>query len=399
MPEMKATVGASRACSRCGAQVTAQEGAKFHCRSCGNEERIETVARAVRSYPVEMISTLRRQYSNQVLPTNFTCAQCGGRSSERALATLCSYCRSPMVADVKASPLIAPEGLLRFAINEELARYAIRQWIRGRSLAPTALQNVADAENMTSWYLPFWMFDMRLHASYEGTAAYSGSTSASDDGEWRRVRGTASRQLTGVQHEASGMSARGDLARMRFQLDEVRPFQSDFLRGHTAPFYELEPEQSFEALQPLIDEYAMQIIKADIGGDVRLLDWHQRWATDIKFRLCYLPVWACSYVYRGKTWPVLVNGQTGAVSGARPYSKIKLVVVLFVALIVLPAPVVLTAVFFGTWAFIVGIVEFFSVVSLEAFVNEWRYVGGVLSAISDFWDRRGRSETTNFRIL
>lgn len=390
VPETKAVVSASRACSRCGAQVTVQAGAEFHCPFCGHRERFATIARGVRSYPVEVLSKIRTQFSNQVPPSTFTCSQCGGRTRERALATLCPYCHSPMVMDVKTSPLIAPEAMLRFELDEGAARSAIRQWIGQRSFAPNALRKVADAENMASWYLPYWVFDMQIHARYEGTCGSRRTNSSREDIDFHQVSGSATHHAIGVGHEASGAAARGDLAMMRFRLSEVQPFQPDYMRGHRAPCYVLEPEQSFEALQPVIDAYAMDSIKRAIGGEVQIVNRHENWTTDVKLQLCYLPVWACSYVYRGKSWSVLVNGDSGVVSGARPFSKPKIAAAIFTALIVLPAPVVLAAIFLGSWAWIVAIAEFFAVVSLDVFVNNARCTKAVFAAIDEVLGRRRR---------
>lgn len=395
MPDMKAVAGASRACSRCGAQVTVQEGAEFQCPFCGHQERFITVARSVRSYPIEMVSRLRRQFANQVPPSAFECSQCGGQSRERALATLCRYCRGPLVADVKASPLIAPEALLRFEMDESMARQAIRQWIKDRAFAPNTLRKVADAENMASWYLPYWVFDMQINARYEGTGAYSRMTSAGKELVWQRVSGTASQQMTGVAHEVSSMAARVNAVVMGFRLDEAQPFQSDLLRGHRAPYYEVEPEQSFTALQSLVNDHAVEIVKRDIGGEIQVVSGYQYWTTGVKFRLAYLPVWACSYAYRGKTWPILVNGHSGVVSGSRPFSRIKIAAAALVALVILPSPVVVAAILFGSLAIVVAIVEFFGLVSLEAYVNKGRCVKGVFAAISDacFGPSRPKSST------
>jgi hypothetical protein len=35
-------------------------------------------------------------------------------------------------------------------------------------------------------------------------------------------------------------------------------------------------------------------------------------------------VWLAAYRYRGKVYQILINGQTGEVEGARPYSWIKI---------------------------------------------------------------------------
>jgi hypothetical protein len=44
----------------------------------------------------------------------------------------------------------------------------------------------------------------------------------------------------------------------------------------------------------------------------------------ITWKHVLLPVWSLAYTWRGKTYPVLVHGQTGRVVGRAPYSWIKI---------------------------------------------------------------------------
>jgi hypothetical protein len=43
------------------------------------------------------------------------------------------------------------------------------------------------------------------------------------------------------------------------------------------------------------------------------------------FKLAMLPLWVGTYHYRGKTYRLLINGQTGKVGGAKPTDTIKVV--------------------------------------------------------------------------
>ena len=63
-----------------------------------------------------------------------------------------------------------------------------------------------------------------------------------------------------------------------------------------------------------------------------------------------LPVYVASYRYAGKTYRVLVNGETGRVEGQAPYSWWKLAAL---ALVVLPLFGLLNLLFFGTPTYVV----------------------------------------------
>ena len=54
----------------------------------------------------------------------------------------------------------------------------------------------------------------------------------------------------------------------------------------------------------------------------------------MKFKHVLLPIWVAAFRYRGKVYQILVNGQTGEVQGARPYSWIKITLAVAAAIVV-----------------------------------------------------------------
>jgi hypothetical protein len=55
---------------------------------------------------------------------------------------------------------------------------------------------------------------------------------------------------------------------------------------------------------------------------------------DQTFKHVLAPVWLMTYVYGGKSYQVVVNGVTGAIAGSRPWSWIKITLLVLVALLI-----------------------------------------------------------------
>ena len=55
--------------------------------------------------------------------------------------------------------------------------------------------------------------------------------------------------------------------------------------------------------------------------------------TDQTFKHILAPIWILMYVYGAKSYQVVVNGVTGHISGSRPWSWIKVSLVVLAALI------------------------------------------------------------------
>ena len=67
-------------------------------------------------------------------------------------------------------------------------------------------------------------------------------------------------------------------------------------------------------------------VRHDIGGDTQSIDHVQIQHHDITFKHILLPLWLSAYRYKNKQYQVMVNAQTGEVSGERPYSNTKIAI-------------------------------------------------------------------------
>ena len=56
--------------------------------------------------------------------------------------------------------------------------------------------------------------------------------------------------------------------------------------------------------------------------------------TDQTFKHILAPVWLLTYVYGARSYQVVVNGVTGRIAGSRPWSWIKVTLVILLAVIV-----------------------------------------------------------------
>ena len=106
----------------------------------------------------------------------------------------------------------------------------------------------------------------------------------------------------------------------RWNLKELKPFDSSYLAGfvtekYTIPLQEGHIESNKEA-RKIAERWACR----DIGGDTQRISSLNMKLTDETFKHILLPVYISAYRYKNKRYNFFVNGQTGAISGQRPYS-------------------------------------------------------------------------------
>ena len=84
----------------------------------------------------------------------------------------------------------------------------------------------------------------------------------------------------------------------------------------------------FGTAKEMIDPTIYRLVCQDIGGDHQRVHNRNTRYSAITFKHCLLPVWVAAYRYHDKAFQVLVNGTTGKVVGKRPWSMMKMLVVM-----------------------------------------------------------------------
>ena len=126
-------------------------------------------------------------------------------------------------------------------------------------------------------------------------------------------------------------------------LESAQPFQQQYLAGHFALRYDVEPEAGFTEAKNRMASVIDGDVRRDIGGDEQRVLRVNTQHNNVTFKLMLLPLWIATFIYAGRSWQVLVNGMTGEVQGERPYSKLKIFFAVLAGLIVLGVIIFLVA--------------------------------------------------------
>ena len=64
--------------------------------------------------------------------------------------------------------LIAPVGVLPFSVTDKQAMANYQAWLGSLWFAPSALKNMAQADKLSSIYIPYWTYDAFTNSRYDG---------------------------------------------------------------------------------------------------------------------------------------------------------------------------------------------------------------------------------------
>jgi predicted RNA-binding Zn-ribbon protein involved in translation (DUF1610 family) len=339
-------------CHQCGADREWKPGSRsLACPYCGHAEELPQDERAIREFAFNdyLADSGKQRGLGDELARAVRCPGCAAEIDLAAEVAIrdCPFCGT-MVEDAQAhAQRIRPEAVLPFAVERTQARIAFERWLRARWFAPSGLAKEAAVERFQGVYRSWWTFDSHTCSHWSGEAGhyYSVTRTRTVNGktqtyQQRKVRWT---RRSGV-YEAffddvltcgfrSGLEASG------YDLSAALPYAPQALAGFVCERYSVDPQGGWSSARETIEADIRGECSRRLGGDTqRSLDVataHQ----GITFKSLLLPVWHATYRHRGKTYRVAVNGQTGRVVAERPYSWLK------IGLLVLA----LLALLFGAW--------------------------------------------------
>tara|TARA_R110000850_G_scaffold3068_13_gene14464 strand:+ start:263 stop:1372 length:1110 start_codon:yes stop_codon:yes gene_type:complete len=340
-------------CDTCGSDLRYDPAqALLKCDHCGNSEPIGTVwttHRAIAELDLKrgLAQTLGSAEMEETRVSQ--CPNCAAQVEFDAdtQARECPFCATPVVVDTGTHRHIKPRAVLPFALTEEVARDAMKDWLGSLWFAPNGLQAYArKGRKMDGIYVPYWTYDAQSDTRYtgeRGTVYYETHTVMRDGKRqqvqvakvrWRSVSGRVARFFDDVLVLGSrSLPKRFTDALEPWDLAALEPYAPEYLAGFRAEGYTLTLDEGFEEARAKMDAMIARDIKFDIGGDRQRIHSMDVDLSAMTFKHILLPVWLAAYKYRGKSYRFVVNGRTGRVQGERPYSAIKITFAVIVGLI------------------------------------------------------------------
>jgi hypothetical protein len=120
-----------------------------------------------------------------------------------------------------------------------------------------------------------------------------------------------------------------------FNLKEALAFQPEYLAGWPAIIY----DRSLADASLLAREQVVKNVRSTLSANVAVGQEKRNLRTGsgswsgMTFKHILLPVWTSTYRYAGQEFRLLVNGQSGKVSGSKPKDRVKVMMGAMIALL------------------------------------------------------------------
>jgi hypothetical protein len=348
--DQSATARKKFECPACGAEAHWNPAKQtLSCPFCGTESPATLQTRGADTVIVEhdLVAALRNvPDSKRGWGTNkiaVRCQSCQAISvfDPARVGQRCEFCGSAqLVPYEQVKDAFSPESLLPFRISESQARDLIRAWYGRQWLAPNALRLRALTDTVRGVYLPYWTFDAKVDARWRAESGRYYYERINGKNERRVKWSPASGEVHSTfDDELAAASTGVHPAMLRaiepFPTDALIPYDPGYLAGWTVERYQIDlvaaAARSREGMQLKVRQQCAAAVPGDTYRNLEV----DATFSDQTFKHILVPVWLLTYTFGSHVYQVAANGVTGRIAGQRPWSWIKIALLILAALVVL----------------------------------------------------------------
>lgn len=327
-------------CPNCGGSLEFDpQSQQFGCEWCMSkftEEEIKSVFADNENHPLDQADPQTQAADDEFASGNnlYECTNCGAEivSDENTAATFCCYCHSPVMLAGRLSAEYRPNKVIPFQFTNEQAKKAFKDWAGKKWFTPSDFTSATQLEKITGLYVPFWLADCRVNATFDGEGHIIHTHRSGDyevtDTKIFDVRRAAYMEYHGIPNDgASKIEDELMEAIEPFNYNELKDFSMSYLSGFYADKYDVDKAAVLPRIKKRLEEGTISTLRNSVTGYSSVTERSKTVniiKTDWQYML--LPVWFMNYKYNGKVYQFVMNGQTGKMAGKLPLSKPKLFV-------------------------------------------------------------------------
>ena len=340
------SVNISYKCKSCGSSMEYDAGTdSLVCSHCGNREKVTDLEKEQEWQKIRPQGDFSGQpeedegsaedaglgIGSEETLRLYSCPNCGAQlmADEYTAATVCAYCKSPVVLQERVNAEAAPKYVVPFKIGRKEAKEVFRKWTKSGFFTPRVFSSEAVLDTITGTYVPYWLYDCRVHMDMTAKATRV-DTRRSGNKETiythhYHIEREIDMNFEHIPADASEKMPDEIMEKLEpFSYGELDEFRLPYLSGYMAECAngpaEAYSSHAFErAAQAAVIEGKNTIKGYSTVSVVK--ESHE--IHDLVSTYAMMPVWVFNYRYRNKDWQLYLNGQTGKKIGKLPVDRLK----------------------------------------------------------------------------
>ncbi len=334
--------GNAKKCPGCGSNLRYNvEAGQLICNSCGNVYDADSMnmvgSLSIGNPEVDYETEDDIDYDDRSL-SEVVCNSCGSQivTDANTASTMCPFCGSPMLVMRKLTRQFKPDAILPFEFNKDEAVKKFTEYVKGVPHVPAAFKSQNVIKKIQGVYVPFWIISADVHMDIGGNAFYIIDGSPCFDRVKQEevgnhamcapVDGVIDFGLKNVPFDGSKkISNRLMEAVEPFDLSKLVPFSTSYLHGYSAEKYDSQPKDMYDNIRKRLDVYSHEVAEKVQFEDCDFFEYNSAYTmikySNYKIIYCLLPIWFLNVKYEDRNYQFAINGESGEVCGAIPYSR------------------------------------------------------------------------------
>ncbi|PWJ55535.1 hypothetical protein CLV98_11311 [Dyadobacter jejuensis] len=347
-------------CPNCGSELNFDsESIQLKCLHCHSKFPIETSTHIIEEKPIEELRKWFKSPNKELKQIAYACKKCGQTTfiNNNEVFFECKDCgNNAMNTEAYGFNPISPSSIIPFSISKSEAQDAFTKWISKGFWYDSDLKDLSITDSLEGHYIPFWTFDANTYNQWSGEAgtyyfeqqAYTDSkgkraTRSVRKTRWRYRQGNFTHFFDDVLISGNDSISQNFVQQVYpYHLQELKPLNEKYILGWKAKSYEKSVEQCYhmakEHMNGQIYNMSANYLKGDTYRNLRV----NTNFTEESFKLIVLPLWLCTYLFKGKAYHFIINGQTGKIYGDKPLNKVKIGLAILLAILIIIAIAVLS---------------------------------------------------------
>ena len=338
-------------CKNCGAPLRFSPiNDTLQCEFCLTKESIEASTERIREYNLKEALHSLHKNREQEINKEVKCNKCAATftMTPYSISSNCPYCNTPAITEFVKE--ITPKSILPFQLSQQEAQIYFKAWIGTLWFAPSRLKSFLDgAKKLKGYYLPHWTYDAQTHTTYRGQRGdiyyvnvernmmVNGRETRQVVREariqWSAVSGAVNNAFDDITIGASKSISHTILDNLTpWHTEHLVPFNEKYLSGFESEEYTIGLDNGFEFAKVKMETIIRRDIRRDIGGDQQQIGHMQTHYNHTTYKNVLFPIWTAEFKWNNKVYHYAINGQTGKVTGKRPYSWFKIGSIVLVVL-------------------------------------------------------------------
>ena len=196
------------------------------------------------------------------------------------------------------------------------------------------MQKRAARGEINGMYAPYWAYDTASDAKYKGEYGVEREETDSNGNthteiDWYPTKGEIRHQFDD-KLILSAEKQNADLIKdiEPFDMKACKEYLPEYVAGFISERYAKGVSECWKAaqeeLKSALEDMADQQIRTKHSTSHSRVNTLEAKFYETYYKYILLPLWLSSYRYKGTVYHFVINGQTGEVSGNRPYSILKI---------------------------------------------------------------------------